>query len=229
MASLFQSCRNARGWRPSSAYRLLQTLAARGFVEFLDRDQLWAVGVEAFRTGMAFQRRNSIATVAAGSCRISCMRAARPRNIAIFEAGEIVFVAQVESFEPIRAFFRTGERRAAHASGIGKALLAEMPRRAVERIIAAKGLERFTDMTLTEPAAFFADLAKAHVRGWALDDEERNLGMRCIAAAIFNEFGDPLPGCRSPVRSPASMMRMSRASGRWSRREPPRSRGWWEA
>ena len=115
-------------------------------------------------------------------------------NIAIFEGGEIVFVAQVESPEPIRAFFRSGERRAAHASGIGKALLAEMPRRAVERVLAAKGLERFTPATLTDPAALHADLARTHVRGWALDDEERNSGMRCIAAAIFNEFGDPVAG-----------------------------------
>ena len=48
--------------------------------------------------------------------------------------------------------------------------------------------------TLTEPAALHADLARTHLRGWALDDEERNLGMRCIAAAIFNEFGDPVAG-----------------------------------
>lgn len=182
------------GLAPSSAYRLLQTLAARGFVEFIERDQLWAIGVEAFRTGMAFQRRNSIATVGRGIMKDLVDTSGETANIAIFEAGEIVFVAQVESFEPIRAFFRTGERRPAHASGIGKALLAEMPRRSVERIVAMKGLERFTPKTLTDPLALFADLARTHVRGWALDDEERNLGMRCIAAAVFNEFGDPVAG-----------------------------------
>ena len=179
---------------PSSAYRLLQTLAARGYVEFLERDQLWAIGVEAFRTGMAFQRRYSIASVGRGIMHELVQASGETANIAILEGGEIVFVAQIESPEPIRAFFRSGERRAVHASGIGKALLAEMPRRAVERIIAAKGLTRYTAATLTEPAALFADLARVHVRGWALDDEERNVGMRCIAAAIFNEFGDPVAG-----------------------------------
>ncbi len=182
------------GLAPSSAYRLLQTLAARGFVEFIERDQLWAIGVEAFRTGMAFQRRYSIASVGRGIMSDLVQASGETANIAIFEGGEIVFVAQVESLEPIRAFFRSGERRAAHASGIGKALLAEMPRKAVERVIAERGLERFTPRTHTEPAALFADLARVHVRGWALDDEERNLGMRCIAAAIFNEFGDPVAG-----------------------------------
>ena len=182
------------GLAPSSAYRLLQTLAQRGYVEFLERDQLWAIGVEAFRTGMAFQRRYSIASVGRGILHDLAQTSGETANIAIFEGGEIVFVAQVESPEPIRAFFRSGERRAAHASGIGKALLAELPRRAVERHIAERGLERFTPRTLSEPDALFADLARAHVRGWALDDEERNAGMRCIAAAIFNEFGDPVAG-----------------------------------
>ena len=182
------------GLAPSSAYRLLTTLAARNYVEFLERDQLWAIGVEAFRTGMAFQRRNSIASVGRGIMHDMMQASGESANIAILEGGEIVFVAQIETPEPIRAFFRAGERRAAHASGIGKALLAEMPRRAVEAIIAEKGLERFTDKTLADRAALFADLARTHVRGWAFDDEERNVGMRCIAAAIFNEFGDPVAG-----------------------------------
>ena len=182
------------GLAPSSTYRLLQTLAGRGYVEFLERDQLWAIGVEAFRTGQAFQRRYSIASVGRPILVELVAQSGETANIAIFEGGEIVFVAQVESPEPIRAFFRSGERRAAHASGIGKALLAEMPRRAVDRVIAAKGLERFTARTLSDPVALHADLARAHRRGWALDDEERNHGMRCIAAAIFNEFGDPVAG-----------------------------------
>ena len=182
------------GIAPSSAYRLLQTLARRGYVEFVERDQLWAIGVEAFRTGMAFQRRHSIASVGRPILGDLVQASGETANIAILEGGEIVFVAQVESQEPIRAFFRSGERRAAHASGIGKALLAELPRRAVEAIVAEKGLARFTPMTLCEPDALWADLARAHRRGWALDDEERNLGMRCIGAVIYNEFGDPVAG-----------------------------------
>lgn len=179
---------------PSSAYRLLTTLAARGFVEFLERDQQWAIGVEAFRTGMAFPRRYSIATVGRGIMQDLMHTTGETANIAIFENGEIVFVSQVESQEPIRAFFRTGERRPAHASGIGKALLAEMPRAAVEAIVANKGLARFTEKTIVAAEPLFANLALTHVRGWALDDEERNAGMRCIAAAVFNEFGDPVAG-----------------------------------
>ncbi len=160
----------------------------------MERDQLWAIGVEAFRTGMAFQRRYSIAAVGRGIMGDLVQASGETANIAVFEDGEIVFVAQVESHEPIRAFFRSGERRAAHASGIGKALLAAMPRQAVERVIASRGLPRFTAGTLTDPAALFDELARTRGRGWALDDEERNTGMRCIAAAIFNEHGDPVAG-----------------------------------
>ena len=69
-----------------------------------------------------------------------------------------------------------------------------MPRASVERIIRTNGLTRFTDKTLSEPEALFADLALSHRRGWALDDEERNSGMRCIGAAVFNEYGEPVAG-----------------------------------
>ena len=192
------------GLAPSSAYRLLQTLARRGYVEFLERDQLWAVGVEAFRTGMAFQRRYSIASVGRGILADLAQTSGETANIAIFEGGEIVFVAQVESQEPIRAFFRSGERRAAHASGIGKALLAELPRRAVERVIADRGLERFTPATLAEPAALYADLARTHLRGWALDDEERNAA--CAASPRRSTTSSAIPSPASRVSGPVARL-----------------------
>ena len=137
-------------------------------------------------------------------------------NIAIFENGGIVFVSQIESQEPIRAFFRTGERRPAHASGIGKALLAEMPRAAVERIVATHGLPRFTAKTIVAAKDLFADLALIHVRGWALDDEERNAG-GCAASPPPCSTNSAIrrPASRSPAPWPGWTMRRSLASARW--------------
>jgi len=179
---------------PSSVHRLLTTLSAHGFVEVDPSDQTWCIGVEAFRVGQGFQRRHKAATVGRPVMRELMEATGETANLGIFEGGEVVFVAQVESVEPIRAFFRAGERRAAHASGIGKALLAEMPRAAVERVIRDKGLPVYTPRTLAEPAALFAELDLIRVRGWSFDDEERNRGMRCIAAAIFDENGEAVAG-----------------------------------
>jgi IclR family acetate operon transcriptional repressor len=81
-----------------------------------------------------------------------------------------------------------------HCSGIGKALLAEMPRDKVERILQKKGLEEFTSKSLTSPDALFADLESTRRRGWSYDDEERHYGMRCIAAPIHNFHGEAIAG-----------------------------------
>src|SRR6516165_11738606 len=178
------------GLAPSSAHRLLMTLAARKFVEFIERDQHWAIGVEAFRAGVAFQKRNHIVSAGRAAMVELMHHAGETVNLGIFEDDEIVFISQVESQEPVRAFFRVGERRAAHACGIGKALLAEMPRAGVLRLFERKGLPRFTQNTIIEPEQFLAELVRIRAQGFAIDDEERNLGMRCIAASIFNEFGE---------------------------------------
>ena len=66
-------------------------------------------------------------------------------NLAIADGGQVVFISQVETHEPIRAFFRPGTRGPIHASGIGKALLAYHPPEAVERIVREQGLAAFTD------------------------------------------------------------------------------------
>ena len=115
-------------------------------------------------------------------------------NLAIADGGQVVFISQVETHEPIRAFFRPGTRGPIHASGIGKALLAYQPPEAVERIMREQGLVAFTARTITDRARLMAELDEIRARGWAIDDEERTEGMRCIAAPIFNEFREAMAG-----------------------------------
>ncbi len=198
----------ASGLAASTVHRLLATLAAHGFVEVDDQDQTWTIGVEAFRVGQAFHRRFEVATMGRPVMRELMEATGETANIAIFEGGDVVFISQIESHEPIRAFFRAGERRNAHASGIGKALLAEMPRERVERLVRDKGLPRFTDATITDAERLFADLAEIRRRGWSLDDEERSRGMRCIAAPIFDENGEAIAGVS--ISGPAGRLEAER-------------------
>ena len=179
---------------PSTTHRLLSTLAAHDLVACDDANQTWSIGIEALRIGMAFQRRNKL-LVAGRPAMTDLMEATGETvNMAILDKDSVVFVTQVECEAPIRAFFRIGERRAIHASGIGKALLAHMPSERLEAFLKNRTLVRFTPTTLSEPDALRADLDIIRHRGWAIDDEEANSGMRCVAAAIFNEFGEARAG-----------------------------------
>ncbi|MEM9028100.1 MAG: HTH-type transcriptional regulator BhcR [Pseudomonadota bacterium] len=182
------------GMAPSTAHRLLVTLQQQGIVEFDDGTQNWMVGVDAFRIGSSFVRRTRVVDAGRSVMRQLMLATGETANMARADDGDVVFLSQVETHEAIRAFFRPGTRGAMHASGIGKALLAEMPRRQVEQILQGKGLETFTAKTLSSPADLFADLETTRARGWSIDDEERNVGMRCIAAPIFNAYGEAVAG-----------------------------------
>ena len=179
---------------PSTAYRMLTTLQHHGMLEFDEPTQLWFVGVETFRMGSAFLRRRKLVDRGRSILQNLMVATGETANLALGEADGVVFVSQVETHEAIRAFFRPGTRSPYHCSGIGKALLASRSTRMRQTILGGLLLEPFTPKTLTTLDALEADLAMTGARGFAIDDEERNIGMRCVAAAIFDEFGEPVAG-----------------------------------
>lgn len=152
------------------------------------------VGVEAFRIGNTFVARTNLIEAARAIMQTLMQDTGETANLAITGNGSIVFVNQIETNHPIRAFFPPGTRSHMHASGIGKALLADFPADDVQKILTEKGQPSFTDKTLTTLEAMFDDLAKIRQRGWSLDDEERYNGMRCVAATIYNAASEPIAG-----------------------------------
>jgi IclR family acetate operon transcriptional repressor len=182
------------GLAASTAYRMLTTLEAHGMVEFDRTDQLWSIGVETYRMGAAFLRRRKLVDRARVVMQDLMEKTGETANLGVAEDDCVMFVSQVETHQAIRAFFRPGTRSSFHASGIGKAVLAHLPPERVAAIIRKTGLEGFTPKTMSSPAALTHDLAEIRKRGWSVDDEERHPGMRCVAAAIFNEFGEPIGG-----------------------------------
>ena len=178
----------------STAHRILATLAQHGFAEMDERTQEWFIGMEAFRVGSIYLDRTNVVEAARPVMRRLMESTGETANLAIADKGDVVFISQIETHNPIRAFFRPGTRGHMHASGIGKALLSAMPKDEAERIFRSKGLPEFTEKTLTKSEAMFADLATTAQRGWSFDDDERYLGMRCVAAPIYNAYGEAIAG-----------------------------------
>lgn len=177
-----------------TAYRMLTTLEQHGMVEFEKTGQLWSIGVESYRIGSAFLRGRKLADRARGAMQRLMEETGETANLGVAEDDCIVFVTQVETHHAIRAFFRPGTRSPFHVSGIGKAVLAHLDSGRVAAIARRAGLKQFTPRTLATLPLLEQDLLVIRERGWAVDDEEHNDGMRCIAAAIFNEFGEPVGG-----------------------------------
>ncbi|MFC2969530.1 HTH-type transcriptional regulator BhcR [Acidimangrovimonas pyrenivorans] len=182
------------GQSPATVYRVLVTLQGHGMVEIEEPGQLWHVGPGSFRIGSAFLRRTKVAERARGRMQALMRATGETANLGIESRDEVLFLAQVETHEAIRAFFPPGTLSPMHVSGIGKALLAWLPEDRVREIAAHRGLERFTPRSLTSLAALMDDLATTRARGYAVDDQEKAEGMRCIAAPIFNAYREPVAG-----------------------------------
>lgn len=182
------------GEAPATVYRALITLQAHRMVEIEEPGQLWHVGSGAFRIGSAFLRRTKVVERARQPMDALMRRSGETANLGVESRDEVLFLSQVETHEAIRAFFPPGTKGPMHVSGIGKALLAWYPADRVRGILARQGLRGFTPLSLTTEAALMRDLAHTRDRGFAIDDQERAEGMRCIAAPVFNAHGEPVAG-----------------------------------
>ena len=184
----------AVGLPPSTAHRILATLQNHGFTAFDPERQEWGIGIGAYRVGSAFLARANLVEAARDILRSLMESCGETANLGIPGDGHIVFIAQVESRNPVRASFPAGARSRMHASGIGKALLASWSAQRLTRFLRQHPLIGFTPQTLDSPEALAADLERIRRRGWSIDNQERYLGMRCIAAPIFDAAGVPIAG-----------------------------------
>ncbi len=178
----------------ATTHRILTTLQKHGFVTFDEDRQDWIIGIEAYRIGISFMNRTNLTEVSRPVMRSLMEKTGETANLAIPDGGEVVFVGQVETLNPIRAFFARGTRTSMHASGTGKAILAALPDDRTRKILMASGLTAFTGNTLVTPVDFFADLEKTRARGWSYDREERYQGMSCIGSVIYDEHQEPCAG-----------------------------------
>jgi IclR family acetate operon transcriptional repressor len=176
----------------STAHRLLTTLHKRKLVGHDAESGLWTVGVGLFRVGSAYVRIRKLPEIGRPMIRALVEAVDETVNLSMLDGPDLVCVAQSESHAPVRAFIRIGRRQPIHASAAGKAILARLtPERRAERI-ESLALERLTEHTHRTKKALAADLAEVSARGFAVDDEEQTLGMRCVAAAVLDEWGEPV-------------------------------------
>ena len=176
----------------STAHRLLSTLQQENFVRFDAERGVWMVGVQSFIVGTAFLRARELTGVARPIMRQLMEESGETVNLAVEESGEAVYVAQIECRKTMRAIARPGGRAAMHCSGVGKALLAAMPDEDITRIVARRGLPDATSKTITTASGLRAELRAIRQRGFAIDDEENGIGLRCVAAVIFDEDASPI-------------------------------------
>lgn len=141
-------------------------------------------------------------------------------NLAVLDGDEVVYVAQVQpSNNFMRMFTEVGRRVKPHTTAVGKAILASVPDEAVVDLLKRSGMARYTERTITTPEEFLADLARVRERGYALDEGEQELGVRCVAVAVPDaprsmalSISGPLPRMADDVVAAAALILREAAS-----------------
>ena len=178
----------------ATLHRLLLTLESHGFVRQSKSDASWSIGIEAFRVGSAFPRAAKLLNVARPVLKELSILSGETANLGIMDQAEVIFLAQHETHHAIRAFFRPGSRGSWHASGIGKAIAAYIAITDQKNLFENAPFEQFTQNTLIQEKELLDEFNRIRSVGYALDREERFLGMRCIGAPIFNSVNQVVAG-----------------------------------
>lgn len=176
----------------STTHRLLLTLEHRQFVQFDRASGLWAVGARCLAVGANFQMRRALASQARPYMDALSREAGKTVNFGVLHEDSVVFLAHVEHAASQRATARLGGRSPLHCSGIGKSLLAAMPEGRVRKLLSRSGMAAVTPRSITDADALCEALRTVRSRGFALDDQENTVGLRCVASAIFDEHGQAL-------------------------------------
>ncbi len=105
-------------------------------------------------------------------------------NLAMLDSGQVAYVAQVPSKHAMRMFTEVGARVLPHCTAVGKALLAGQEPERVRAVLVRNGMPRHTEHTITAPDAFLQQLQAVERDGYAIDDGEQEVGVRCVAVAV---------------------------------------------
>ncbi len=182
------------GLANSTTHRLLTTLQNERYVRFEAERSAWIIGVQAFRVGSTFIRSRDLVATARPFMRRLMMQSGETVSLGVENRGEVIYLAQVETQKMMRAIAGPGGSAHIHASGIGKAILAGMDDETLPDMIASLNFEKDTHRTIARPQEMDIEIAGIRQIGYATDDEEVAIGLRCVAAPVFDEHGSVIAG-----------------------------------
>jgi len=195
----------------SSAHRLLGMLQYRGFVRQDPRTRSYMGGPALLRMGLAALRRLEIRAAVGPIMQRVVEEINETAHLVVLQGADALFLDCVEGNHAVRAAARTGTSLPAHCTAGGKALLARMAPDARRALLGPEVIGRaLTPRSLTSSAALERELERIARRGYALNDEESEPGLRAVAAAIPSSGPGPAPDMAITVSGPASRLDAAR-------------------
>lgn len=182
------------GLQKSIAFRLLKTLEDARFVEQEPGTSRFHIGVGAFEVAQAYPRGTSLIRVSRPYLQRLVEGSPHTAYLATLDGFEIVYLGSVEGAGPLRVHVSPGSRNPAHATAVGKALLAELDDTEVGELARAFGLPALTATTITSRRKLLECVREVRERGYALNDGEAYPGIGSVAAVVRDGSGTASAG-----------------------------------
>ncbi|WP_116102903.1 IclR family transcriptional regulator [Amycolatopsis thermalba] len=172
-------------------HRLIRTLVQLGYVR-QNTNRKYALGARLIRLGEHASMQ--FGTWARPLLAELVEATGETANLAVLERDEVVYVSQVPSKHSMRMFTEVGRRVLPHGTGVGKAILSQLPPEDVRALLDRTGMPAYTEHTFTDPDELLAHLTQVAAQGYAVDESEQELGVRCVAVPLT---GTPAPAAVS--------------------------------
>jgi DNA-binding IclR family transcriptional regulator len=173
----------------SSASYILRTLEKQGYLNRDSASARYRVGLKILSLSRGALSGIDVREVALPIMRHLMEKTSLTCHLAILDGSEAVYIEKVEPTGFIRMDTWVGRRMRVHATSVGKALVAYIPQPSLEKMLSDSPMEKRTPKTITTLPRLLKELEKVRTQGYAVDDEENNLGARCLGAPVFNQQG----------------------------------------
>ena len=176
------------GLAKSTVHRLATTLVEYDILEQNRETGKYRLGLALFELGTLVRRKMDTASESRAQMYSLAEMTGETVQLAVFDHLSVLYIRILESRQAVRMSTIAGSRAPAHCTSVGKVLLAYQPAEVVKQV-ADQGLKRFTTNTITDSSALNEELASIRTKGYAIDDEEIEVGLRCVAAPVRNHTG----------------------------------------
>jgi DNA-binding IclR family transcriptional regulator len=177
------------GLNPSTAFRLLESMRTRGFVRQAGGGNGYQLDSMVVDLGSAFLRSVSIWDYARDLADQLAEDLSETASVGVLDRSQVLYIAIARGQRELGIQSQSGTRHSAYCTALGKALMADLTWDETEEILDSEPMVRLTPTTIVDKAAMRAELAAVAARGYAVDDEERNAHVVCIAAPITDHTG----------------------------------------
>jgi IclR family acetate operon transcriptional repressor len=182
----------AAGLEKTATHRMATSLVRYGMLHYDPETRAYSLGLRLVDLGQRALARVDVVHHARPHLERLGELSGEAVHLGVFEEGQVVFVGQVTSPQPVVIRARVGSRVPAHCTAMGKVLLAFGPPSRMEQVRERHGLPQLTPNTITDPDDVAEHLARVRRLGYALDDEEHRVGVRCVGAPVLDDFGAAL-------------------------------------